>query len=150
MTLYIENPKGTFNVWSVKGRVEGMLLPRNCERVWSPTELAAHKLYSPMEADAVPSGMRVVSTVVQRVDGVVRFVNVTEMVTQAEIDAALEAQVQSNADDILQNDKKFRVVLWLIYQIILAVRTGDTTKLDTVTSMEKLRDIVVTRLRKTN
>jgi len=60
-----------------------------------------------------------------------------------------EEGVQRDADHLLLKDRKFRVVLWLIYQIIVAIRTGDTTKLDTVTSMAKLRNIVVSRFRVT-
>ena len=67
--------------------------------------------------------------------------------TQVEIDAAQETQIQQNTDDLVQNDKKFRVVLWLIYHIIRAILSGDNSKLATVTSQAKLREIVVTRFR---
>lgn len=77
--------------------------------------------------------------------------------TQVEIDAALEAQVQANTDDLIQNDKKFRVIAELIFDTLKATKTGN---LDTdfgagstygeVTDPASYRDHVVARFRALN
>jgi hypothetical protein len=67
--------------------------------------------------------------------------------TQVEIDAELEAQVQSNTDDILQNDKRFRVMAELIFDTLKAGNTGDYSAFNGVTNPSTFRDHVIARFR---
>ena len=60
---------------------------------------------------------------------------------------ALEDQIQANTDDILQNDKKFRVMAELIFDTLKAGKTGDYSAFDGVTSKATFRDHVIERFR---
>lgn len=74
--LYLETQEG-FSPWT-GGAISGVVYPRAIEQHWTPQELAALNLYAPAEADPIPEGKRVVSTAVQRVSGVVKFVHTLE------------------------------------------------------------------------
>lgn len=79
MTLYREAP-GPFPVWGGEP-IDGITHQRNIEQLWLAADLEAIGLWRDdmiAPADAVPDGKRVVSTDVQRVDGVVKYVNVLE------------------------------------------------------------------------
>jgi len=67
--------------------------------------------------------------------------------TQTEIGAESEAKVQRNTDAILQNDKKFRVVVELIFDTLVAVKTGNLSAFDGVTNKTTFRDHIVERFR---
>lgn len=74
MTLYLEDPVGTFTAW-LGAPIRDVRRPLNIEQLWTTDELADVDLYIPAAADAVPNGKVVTSTSVQRVDGVVKFVD---------------------------------------------------------------------------
>lgn len=74
MTLYLENPANTFTVWAGEA-IDDIRHPLNIEQLWTAEELAAVGLYLPADADAVPDGKMVTSTDVERVAGVVKYVN---------------------------------------------------------------------------
>lgn len=61
--------------------------------------------------------------------------------------AILEAKVQANADAVLQNDKKLRVMAELIFDTLKAGRTGNYSAFDGVTNKATFRDHVVARFR---
>ncbi|PWE52251.1 hypothetical protein DEM27_31890 [Metarhizobium album] len=87
MTLYHEQEPDIFVAW--RGQPipkliepeEGeayedlVTLPLSIEYSWSDDELSEVSLYRPAPADPVPGGKVVASTSVQRVDGVVKFVD---------------------------------------------------------------------------
>lgn len=75
MTLYRENPPGAFSPWDGTTRIGGVLYPLHIEQLWPAEDLAAIKLFTPEDAEAVPEGKIVTETKVRRVDGVVRFVH---------------------------------------------------------------------------
>lgn len=77
MTLYIETSNGVFSVWPGTP-IDDIRHPINIEQLWSNSELNAIGLYIPAAAATVPPSKVVVSTSVQRVDGVVKYVNVLE------------------------------------------------------------------------
>ena len=62
----------------------------------------------------------------------------------------LEAQVQSNTDDLIQNDKKFRVLAELIFDTLKAGKTGNYSAFDGVVDKSTFRDHVVARFRALN
>ena len=70
--------------------------------------------------------------------------------TQDEIDAKLESQVQSNTDDLIQNDKKFRVLAELIFDTLKSGKTGNYSVFDGVVDKSTFRDHVVARFRALN
>ncbi len=74
MTLYIEHAPGAFRAWSDEP-IDGVSHPRDIEQIWTSEGLAAIGLYAPAPASEVPAGKQVVSTSVQRVAGMVRFVH---------------------------------------------------------------------------
>lgn len=75
--LYLETQEG-FSEWT-SGTIGGVkYAAKEIERFWTPQELAALNLYTPAPADPVPEGKRVVSTAIQRVGGVVKFVHTLE------------------------------------------------------------------------
>lgn len=84
MTLYLEFEPGTFRAWQGE-LIDDVTHPRDIETLWSPNDLEAVGLYSPAPADDVPVGQQIVSTSVQRVAGVVRYVNVLEAVPAAPV-----------------------------------------------------------------
>ena len=61
--------------------------------------------------------------------------------------AKLEVQVQANVDDILQNNKKFRVMTELIFDTLKAGKTGDYSPFAGVTDEITFREHVVARFR---
>ena len=71
--LYIETPEA-FVPWTGQP-VNGVRHPTNIEDVWTDEEIAAAGLFKPADADPVPEGKVVVSAEVQRVNGVVKYVN---------------------------------------------------------------------------
>jgi hypothetical protein len=74
--LYIETQAG-FSPWS-GAPIGGVVYPLAIEQHWTTQELAAFNLYKPQDADPIPPGKRAVSTAVQRVGGVVKFVHTLE------------------------------------------------------------------------
>lgn len=92
MTLYIEKPAGVFDVWRGE-RIGGLAYPRQIETAFSEEDLNGIGLFSATPADLIADGFRSVSTSVERVEGVVRFVDVVEPIpapTPAEITASLQ------------------------------------------------------------
>lgn len=80
MTLYLET-SGGFVVWTGQPIGEGedaVYHPLHIEQLWSAGALADWGLYVPADADAVPEGKVVIGTTVERVGGVVKFVNTLE------------------------------------------------------------------------
>jgi len=76
MSLYLENPPNTFSIWSGERLpTNGALYPIGIENSWSTSDLNEIKLFKPADAVPVPAGKTVVSTTVQRVSGLVRYVN---------------------------------------------------------------------------
>jgi len=69
---------------------------------------------------------------------------------QTEMDAEQEIQVQQNTENILQNDKKFRVMAQLIFDTLKAGKTGDYSQLAGVKEETTFRDHVVARFRALN
>lgn len=67
--------------------------PLAIEQLWSDEELAALHLYRPQPAEIVPPHHRIVSSAVQRVDGVVRWVYELEEITVAARKAEMLAQL---------------------------------------------------------
>jgi len=63
MTLHLKSGEG-FTKWNPKVRVNGLLLPRNCEALWSDDELNAHGLFKEDPAADTPKGKMIASTVV--------------------------------------------------------------------------------------
>ena len=74
--LYLENLNG-FAPWAGEP-INGLRHPPNIDQLWSPDDLAAIGLHDPAPAASLLSGKRVVSTTVQRVNGVVQFVHELE------------------------------------------------------------------------
>lgn len=74
--LYLET-QGGFVPWTGQP-IGGVVHPTSIETLWDTQALNIAGLYSPAAADAVPDGKRVVSTSVQRVSGVVKFVHTLE------------------------------------------------------------------------
>lgn len=74
--LYLESTDG-FTPWAGEA-IDDVRHPLIIESVWSGEELAAIGLYKPAAADPVPDGKVIASTSVERVGGVVTFVNVLE------------------------------------------------------------------------
>lgn len=81
--LYLETPEG-FAPWAGEP-IGGVVHPRNIEQLWSGAELAAVGLYTPVQP-AVPEGKRVASRTVQRIGGVVKFVNTLEDIPAPTLD----------------------------------------------------------------
>lgn len=74
MTLHHEFEPEQFRPWHGEP-INGVSHPTDIAVLWSDEELAAIDLYKPAPADAVPEGTMVAATSVQRVVGVVRYVN---------------------------------------------------------------------------
>lgn len=74
--IYLETASG-FQPWAGEA-IDGVRHPRVIESAWSDEDLAAIGLYKPAEADPVPEGKVIVSTDVERVGGVVKYVHVLE------------------------------------------------------------------------
>lgn len=94
MTLYREAP-GPFPVWAGEP-IGGVLYQREIEQLWSAADLEAIGLWrDDMIAAAVPvpDGKQITSTTVQRVEGVVRYVN-----TLVDIPRPTEDQVDAERD----------------------------------------------------
>lgn len=78
MHFYQEISEDTFARWLGPRLPDGRgISPKALER-WPDADLAAVDLYKPAAAADTPEGQRVVSLSVQRVEGVVRYVNVLE------------------------------------------------------------------------
>ena len=94
MTLYREAP-GPFPVWAGEP-IDGVRNQREIEQLWSAADLEAVGLWrDDMIAAAVPvpDGKQVTSTNVQRVEGVVRYVN-----TLVDVPRPTEDQVDAERD----------------------------------------------------
>jgi hypothetical protein len=75
--LYKETIDG-FTPWDPVLPINMIRYPQNIEQLWTTSALAEIGLYSPLSADPTPEGKIIISTSVQRVDGVVKFVNILE------------------------------------------------------------------------
>ena len=73
MTIHLDTPDG-FTPWEGQ-RIDGVLYPTAIAQSWTPEQLAGIGLYHPAPADAVPANKAVKDTTVQRVNGVVKYVN---------------------------------------------------------------------------
>ncbi|WP_187967836.1 DUF4376 domain-containing protein [Aquibium microcysteis] len=96
MPAYIENA-GTFALWRGEA-IDGILHSLQIADLWSEAELAEVGLYRPAEADPVPEGQRIVSTSVERVDGVVKFVHELAPIvpTADDVDAERDRRIASD------------------------------------------------------
>ncbi len=74
--LYLEID-GSFTPWTGQA-IAGIIHPRQIEALWTPAELSAIGLHAPAPSDPIPEGKIVTETGVQRVGGVVKFVNELE------------------------------------------------------------------------
>ncbi|MEQ9130796.1 MAG: hypothetical protein RLO11_00215 [Salinisphaeraceae bacterium] len=104
MTLYLENPPGTFTPWH-GDRIDGIAYPLSLERKWSAAELAAISLYKPSPADPAPEGKQSVGMHVARVDGTVQFVRELEDVPPPPVPqdvTARQARLALNAAGLRQ------------------------------------------------
>jgi hypothetical protein len=97
--LYLEKETNRFELWDGE-LINGIRYPLTIETAWSDEELADIGLYEPAEADPVPDGKVIVSTSVQRVEGVVKFVNVTDDVPLEDLRAAKIEAVEAKMDAI--------------------------------------------------
>lgn len=77
MTLHREIEPGTFTAWDGEA-LNGIRYPHAIATNWSDEDLAAIGLYCPVDADPVPEGKIVIGQSVQRVNGVVKWVNELE------------------------------------------------------------------------
>lgn len=77
MTLYYEVEANVFTQWRGKP-IDDIQHPRIIEQVWPDDELEAIGLFKPASSDPVPDGKIAVATNVERVDGVVKYVNTLE------------------------------------------------------------------------
>jgi hypothetical protein len=75
--LYLETSPNVFELWD-GSPINGIRHPLNIELLWTAEALAAINLYVPAPAATVPQHKRIVSTHVERVNGVVKYVDVTE------------------------------------------------------------------------
>ncbi|WP_439605088.1 DUF4376 domain-containing protein [Shinella sp.] len=94
MTLYRE-AAGPFPVWAGEA-IEGVLYQREIEQVWSAADLEAVGLWREdmiAAAAPVPDGKQITSATVQRVEGVVRYVN-----TLVDVPRPTEDQVDAERD----------------------------------------------------
>lgn len=73
MTLYLETGSG-FVRWNGEA-IDGILHPRSIKQNWTAEDLAAIGLYAPVEADPIPEGKISTGQVVERVEGVVKYVH---------------------------------------------------------------------------
>lgn len=101
MTLYREAP-GPFPVWAGEP-IDGVLYQREIEQLWQPVDLEAINLWRHdmiAAADPVPAGKRVISSTVERIDGVVRYVHVLEDIPRPageEINAERDRRIEAGA-----------------------------------------------------
>jgi hypothetical protein len=72
--LYRETSPDVFDVWGGEA-IDDVRHPLNIEQLWPDDELLAIGLYKPAPADPIPEGKMVTGTTVQRVEGIVKFVN---------------------------------------------------------------------------
>ncbi|TAA50363.1 DUF4376 domain-containing protein [Shinella sp. JR1-6] len=97
MTLYREAP-GPFPVWAGEP-IDGVLYQREIEQLWSAADLEAVGLWRDdmiAAADPVPDGKQITSTTVQRVEGVVRYVNALVDIprpTEDQVDAERDRRI---------------------------------------------------------
>lgn len=94
MTLYREAP-GPFPVWAGEP-IGGVLYQREIGQLWSAADLEAVGLWRDgmiAAAVPVPNGKQITSTTVQRVEGVVRYVN-----TLVDVPRPTEDQVDAERD----------------------------------------------------
>lgn len=99
MTLYLETAAG-FQPWAGEA-IDGVRHPLVIEQVWSAQDLAAIGLYKPAAADPVPEGKIIVSTSVERVEGVVKYVHALEdapLPSPEEVIEAFRLAIQSHVD----------------------------------------------------
>lgn len=83
MSLWIDEG-GVFREWDGRERIDNVSYQPNIGDLWTPDELAAIGLYSPV-SPPVPSGKVVVGKTVERIAGVVTYVYVLESVPLADL-----------------------------------------------------------------
>jgi hypothetical protein len=93
MTLYREAAPGEFVEWNGEP-VDGIRHPLSIETLWPRQVLEGNGFFQPEET-LIPEGHRLVSRTVARVNGTVRFVDVTEPVpvTQADVDTERDRRI---------------------------------------------------------
>jgi hypothetical protein len=104
--LYLE-ANNTFTRWSGEP-INDARHPLAIEQAWSDEELAAIGLYKPADADPVPEGKVIASTSVERVNGVVKYVNALEDAPPPPVPEDISdrqfAQILANMSLITQDD----------------------------------------------
>ncbi|MCX5518430.1 DUF4376 domain-containing protein [Kaistia defluvii] len=107
--LFKEVSPNVFSAWSASERINGDLYSENIAELWPDAELAALGLFRPAPAEDVPAGMEVVSSSVQRVSGVVRFVNVTQpaKIDPSAIDVERDRRLAAGAPIALSSGASF-------------------------------------------
>jgi hypothetical protein len=86
--LYYENPANIFTAW-IGQDIGDVRHPIDIETKWTAQELATINLYAPARDD-VPEGKQIASSTVQRVAGVVKFVDTYEDIVIAADDVSAE------------------------------------------------------------
>lgn len=125
--LYRETSTG-FSPWNGE-RIGGVLYPLTIEQQWKAPDLAALGLHRPQPADPVPSDKIATETHVERVDGVVRYVNtvadkpVPDVITPKQaklalLKAGLLGQVEAMIEALPDPDKKVVEIEWNTSQTI--------------------------------
>lgn len=101
MTLYRDAP-GPFPVWA-REPIDGVLYQREIEQLWSAADLKAIGLWRDdmiAPAGPVPAGKQITARTVQRIDGVVRYVDTLEDIprpTGDEINAERDRRIEAGA-----------------------------------------------------
>lgn len=81
--------------------IDGILHPRSIKQNWTAEDLAAIGLYAPVEADPIPEGKISTGQVVERVEGVVKYVHTLEDVAVETRKVTMRAAVNAKLDTVL-------------------------------------------------
>lgn len=73
--MYYETSPGVFQGWGGERLANGVLYPFDIRETWTDEALATVGLFRPAEAIPIPPGKTPVGRKVERVDGIVRFVD---------------------------------------------------------------------------
>lgn len=101
--IYTETVSGVFAQWRGEP-INDVRYPLSISDSWSDEELAAIGLYRPAPADPVPEGKISTGQLVQRVDGVVKWVHTLEDAPEPTVDerkAQMTAAINAQRDQIL-------------------------------------------------
>lgn len=134
--LYKETFLDVFVEWKGES-ILGTKHPINIEDLWTPEDLAAKRLYKPADADPVPAGKMVTATTVQRVGGVVKYVNtLVDAPTQLELDTA-------SIDDKFSNGRTpDKALASYIRQQLNIIRAALPTPLPNITKAQMKADLL--------